>query len=91
MAHACSSGAYLDPKLGFMSWRLYDQPASWFNSMAFVPAGTKMQLLPVTGRKYSSLGSTIRTRNNFVCVAPTQTVIEVGEGRVHVALQPDAA
>lgn len=74
---ACTSGSYMDPKLGYMSFRLYDMPTSYLNNMAYVAAGTRMSLLPVTGRKYSSLGSSIRVKNNFVCLSPSTSLLEV--------------
>ena len=67
----------MDPKLGFMSWRLYDMPTSYLNNFAFVGAGTRKMLLPVTARRYSSLGSSIRVKNNFVCLAPSTSILEV--------------
>jgi hypothetical protein len=43
IAHACTSGGYADPK-GYISWRLLDLPKTYFNNLAFVPAGMQMQV-----------------------------------------------
>lgn len=43
IAHDCTSGGYADPK-GYISWRLLDLPSTCFNNLAFVPAGTQMQV-----------------------------------------------
>jgi hypothetical protein len=68
-AHACTSGTYQDPQDPqiFVSWRFLDLPATYFNNMTFVPAGSPMALLPVSGRNYSSLGKEITVKRSFIC------------------------
>lgn len=75
-ADACTSGSYDDPS-GYISFRLLDLPSTYLNSLAFVPAGTQMQVLPVTGKQYSSLGNSIRIKNSFVCMTASEDILQL--------------
>lgn len=54
-----------------------DLPATYFNSFAYVPAGRTLTLLPVAGRIYSSLGSSVRLKNSFVCQTPSEDILRI--------------
>lgn len=73
-AHACTSGSYNDPK-GYMSFRLFDLPSTYFNNLAYVPPNIRMQLLPVAGDQWSSLGRTTRVKNGFVCLSSSENIL----------------
>lgn len=73
-AHACTSGSYNDPK-GYMSFRLFDLPSTYFNNLAYVPPNIRMQLLPVADDQWSSLGKTTRVKNGFVCLSSSENIL----------------
>lgn len=59
--------------------------------MAYVPAGIDMQLLPVAGRTYSSLGRTIKVRNSFVCMTSSEDILQLAVAASDTGLVMDTA
>lgn len=78
-AHACTSGAYQDPNdpRTFVSWRFLDLPSTYFNNMAFVPAGKPMSLLPVDDRTSTSWGKEMTVKHSFICQTSSADVVRI--------------
>lgn len=72
----CTSGSFSGPfgKSYVVSFRNLELPVVYFDTIAWVPAGASVSLLPVAAKKSSSLGTTYTVSNGFVCLTSANNV-----------------